>query len=350
MSRLLQDIIGETAQFRRALDRQAGGGFAEIKAAVERIRGAEAILIVGMGASWNAAVSLAHAFNRHGKLAMPVDASEFEVMAHIPKSAAVLFLSRSGRSVELVHGVARCAREGIATIAITNDPDSPVARGAGCPIYLGIAFDNAVSVATYTALILVGALLAIGCAKPDALAAAALDIRATCDAVEAEIPAWRATAAALDAAFASRFTYFLARGESLGSAHAGMLLWEEVGKTPAAALTTGAFRHGPQEVLREPTNMVAWLSSTFAAARDAVLVQEMKQLGAHTIVIAEGEPAPGFDMHFRLPPIRREYRAAFDCIPVQLLADSLARIRGVDPDRFLYASYIVEKDNGLTQG
>src|SRR5258707_14573207 len=48
---------------------------------------------------------------------------------------------------------------------------------------------------------------------------------------------------------AGRACSFMARGSSLGSCHETRLLWEEGVKSPATAMNTGSFHHGPQEMV-----------------------------------------------------------------------------------------------------
>ena len=46
---------------------------------------------------------------------------------------------------------------------------------------------------------------------------------------------------------------FLRRGSGLGSAYEAGLLWEEGAKSPATAMGTASFRHGPQEMVTKDT-------------------------------------------------------------------------------------------------
>jgi len=347
MTHLLRDILGQPAAFRAALHYQRENRFAEFERAAALLHAADHLLIVAIGASFNAGLALAHSLNRHRRLATLIDASEFDLIRAIPAHAVVIFLTRSGRSIELVRAVERCAREGISTLAFTNDPDSPVARGVKHHISLRVPFDHAVSIATYTAIVLFAALFANHVADPAAMPQLLVELERAAAETERVLPEWQARLRAVGPDFLTRFTYFLARAESLASAHAGMLLWQEVIKIPAAALSTGTFRHGPQEVLRAPMNIFLWLSPEVNFNHDVQLARDLVRVGANVTVLSPQKvDLPGAAV-WLTPPVPDDFAAAFNIVPVQLWAEHLAGQAGVDCDRFIHCSYVVEKDGGL---
>lgn len=347
MTHLLRNIQGQPAAFRDALRYHRENGFAEFQRAAEMLQSAERILIVAIGASFNAGLALSHALSSHGRLATVIDASEFDQIQTLPKGALAIFLTRSGKSIELVRSVERCAREKVATLAFTNDANSPVARGASHHVNLHVPFDHAVSVATYTAIILIAVLWASHAADSGQTPQVLAKLERAIAETERLLPQWQARLQGLSGDFLGRFTYFLARAESLASAHAGMLLWQEVIKVPAAALTTGTFRHGPQEVLRSPMNVFLWLSPAASFDHDLELARDLVRVGANvTVLTPQAVDLPGAAV-WRTPDRPAEFSAAFDIIPVQLWAERLAGLAGVDCDSFLYCSYVVEKDGGL---
>lgn len=346
MTKLKNDILRQPAQFRQALRFHSKSGFAEFAQAAARLAGCARILVVGIGASYNAGLAMVHSLNRERPEATLVDASEFDSVPPLTGDTGVILLSRSGRSIELVRAAQRCAREGARTVALTNDPISPVALQVNCHIRLAVEFDHAVSIVTYSSIILIGTLFAVYRRDPAAAKAIFDPVLLACDAVEERLPRWQEVAAILPAGFAARFTYFLGRAESFASAGAGMLLWEEVAKVPAAALTTGTFRHGPQEVLRNPMNVVLWLEENANFDHDLHLIADLAKVGAHVVAIAP-RPVREARESWVMPAVPRDFQAVFNCVPVQLLAESLASQLGVDGDSFIYCKYIVEKDGGL---
>jgi glutamine---fructose-6-phosphate transaminase (isomerizing) len=347
MTNLLRDILRQPGTLTSALQHHAGTRFAEFIPAEAAFRSSPRAVIVAIGASFNAGLGLAHTLRSLGQFPQVVDASEFDAIATLPRDACYIFLSRSGKSIELVEAADRCAREGLTSTAFTNDPSSPLARRATHHVALHVPFDHAVSIVTYTALILIGGLCAMRAFRPDSVDALVQQLERTLAETGRLIPGWQATVAAAGPDFLGRPTYFLARDESVASAQAAMLLWQEVIKLPAVAMTTGTFRHGPQEVLRQPINVFIWLSPENHYSHDRQLVEDLTRVGARTIIFAPGTADLGGATWLSVPDCPKAFRAVVDVIPIQLWSERLATAAGIDCDRFLYCNYIVEKQGGL---
>src|SRR5205814_330971 len=161
MTKLLQDILREPAELARCLAYTLGPGRAELDAAAALLREAEPVVITGIGSSWHAGMAVEALFQAGGRAATLVDASELLHFTRIAPGAAILALSRSGRSGELVSLLRLIQRAGAQLIAITNTPDSPLALAADVTLKLEAAFDHSVSITMYSALTLVGGLLAL---------------------------------------------------------------------------------------------------------------------------------------------------------------------------------------------
>jgi hypothetical protein len=68
------------------------------------------------------------------------------------------------------------------------------------------------------------------------------------------------------------------------------------------------------------------------------------------MLIGQGIPDGTADLIFQLPQIAGEWQFLIECIPVQLAAEQLARMSGVDSDTFRLCSFVVEDDAGLLGG
>lgn len=141
--------------------------------------------------------------------------------------------------------------------------------------------------------------------------------------------------------------YFLARTTSLGSCHEARLLWEEAVKSPATALGTGSFRHGPQEAVGKNARFGVWIDGQRMREQDLAVARDLRRLGASVMLIGQDLPEDGGDLVFQLPHIPPEWQFLVDIIPVQLAAERLARLSEVDCDSFRICSYIVENESGL---
>lgn len=346
MTKLLRDILREPEELSRSLAHTLGPGREALERAAAAIRGAEHVLISGIGSSWHAGMAVQAFFLAAGRPALLLDASELLHFARLPQNSALIVLSRSGRSVEVVRLLEEAHRAGAAVVGITNAPESPLGRAATVLLPLAAAFDHAVSVTMYAAPALVGALLASAALGTlDTLLEAAL--AGALGAAGAALPAWQAALAAADWPTADHPTYFLARGGSLATAHEARLLWEEAAKTPATALTTGGFRHGPQEITRPGLRVGIWLDLERQREADLALAADLRRLGARVMLVGQKIPPDAGDLVFSLPSIPAAWQFLIDCLPAQLAAERLACLRGVDCDAFTYCPYIVEEEGGL---
>ena len=65
------------------------------------------------------------------------------------------------------------------------------------------------------------------------------------------------------------------------------------------------------------------------------------------MLIGQNLPKDAGDLVFELPAVPPDWQFLIDIIPVQLAAEKLARLSGVDSDTFRYSSCIVEDEYGL---
>src|SRR5260370_3258891 len=142
-------------------------------------------------------------------------------------------------------------------------------------------------------------------------------------------------------------TYFLARGWSLGNVYEARLMWEEGVKSPATAMGTGSFRHGPQEIVGKDVRFGMWIDGAKMREQDFAVARDLRKLGARVMLIGQRLPEDAGDLVFQLPAIPSEWQFLIDIIPAQLVAERLARLSGVDPDTFRLCSFVVEEESGL---
>ena len=355
MTRMLQDILAEPDELLRCLDYTLGEGYDTLEQAVDLIASGGELIITGIGGSWHAGMALLSLFRRVGAPATLVDASELLHFGEVPDDATVLVLSRSGKSIEVVRLLENMT-EGASLVSITNTPDSPLAQASDVTLNLNAAFDHNVSITMYSALTLVGGILACG-VMDEMTEDLTRDIERSLNETRDRMDTWQKKIEASDwfaadprsptAGAGSLPTYFLGRGGSVATAHAGRLLWEEAAKTSATALTTGGFRHGPQEVLKEGTRIGLWFDGEILREEDLLLTAELRKHGAKVMAVGQNLPDDAADLVLSLPDIPAPMQFVTDVIPVQLAAERLARLRGVDPDTFRICSYIVESETGL---
>jgi len=242
--------------------------------------------------------------------------------------------------------LSKTKQAGARIIGITNTPESPLASSADITLNPGASFDHFVSVTMYSALALVGGLLAAAVLNnlDESLSASLFESLST---VQPVLNAWSQRVTESHWLQRDMSTYFLARGTSLASCHEARLLWEEAAKAPATALTTGGFRHGPQEMIAEGMRFGLWIDNERLRGQDLAVAADLHKLGAKVMLIGQDLPDSVGDLVFSLPKIPGVWQFLIDIMPVQLAAERLSHIRGVDCDSFRICSYIVESEYGL---
>jgi len=264
----------------------------------------------------------------------------------LPPNSAIMALSRSGKSVEIVKLLDKAVAAKASIIGVTNTPDSPLGQRSDAVLYLRAAFDHNISITMYSALTLVGGLAAAASTGQN-VADLTGPIEAALLETDRAIPAWRDQAESSPWFENAVPAYLLARGAAMASASETRLLWEEGAKAPACAMTTGGFRHGPQEIIASMTPVGLWLDQKVLRTQDLSLLADLRRKGIQTMLIGHDLPADGADLAFEVPHAPQGWQFLVDIVPGQIVSERLARKRNVDCDNFLYCPYIIDKEGGL---
>ena len=346
MTHFLRDILRQPNELRSTLDFLSGTGRRRLDEAASAIREARHVYLTGIGSSWHAALCAEPMFSIGGRPVYLRDAAELLQFATIPPDAVVIIISRSGRSVEVVHLLTKSRESSATVIGITNVEDGTLAREAQIPLVIPTPLDHAISVNTYITL----------AAGAGALASATLgsfenaltqSLLRTLVETERAMERWQQQVADTAWLVPNAVYYFLARGPGLGSCHEARLMWEEGVKSPATAMGTGSFRHGPQEMVAKDMRFGIWLDGQRMREADLAVARDLRRLGASVMLIGQRLSENAGDLVFQLPKMLADWQFLIDIVPAQLAAESLSRLSGVDCDSFKLCSYIVEDDSGL---
>ena len=346
MTRFLHDILRQPDEMRGALKFLSGTARARLEEAANAIRNARSTYLTGIGASWNAALSASMLFHLGGRPVYLQDAAELLHFSTLPPGAVITVISRSGRSIEVVKLLAKARDCGATVIGITNSEQGPLAREATMALVVPAKPDHGISVNTYSTLAVATAALA-------SVTVGTFDgefVQSVSDALADTsriLSTWHQQFAGNTWLKPAGIYYFLARGCSIGSCHEARLLWEEGAKSPATAMGTSTFRHGPQEMTKEGTRFGLWIDGESMREQDLAVARDLRQLGASVMLIGQRLPKNAADLVFQLPEVPANLQFLIDIIPAQLATQSLARLSGVDPDSFNICCYVVEDESGL---
>jgi glucosamine--fructose-6-phosphate aminotransferase (isomerizing) len=341
----LQDILRQPAEMSRTIDYLVGPGQNALQQAAAMVRSAKHVFLTGIGASWNAAIGAGSLFHLAGQSVQVVEAAELLYFTEIPRGSVIVAISRTGRSIEIIQILAKAQASGATVIGITNSADSPLATGSAVAISIPAKLDYAISVNTYSTLVIASSALASAATNSFSPVTAGL-MQAAREA-EAYLGRWQSQLQKSGWLVDGAAYYFLARGGSLGTCHEARLLWEEGVKMPATAMSTSNFRHGPQEIVQQGMRFCLWIDQSKMRDQDLSVARDLRELGASVMLIGENLPSDAADLVCQLPTSPAHWQFVVDVLPIQLAAEQLSRIAEVDCDSFRVCSYIVEDEDGL---
>ena len=309
---------------------------AHIAAMAPALNDARYVVIAARGTSDNAARYAQYVFGAHNGLTTALAApSLYSRYGAAPRvdGAMVIGISQSGQSPDIVQVLAAARRQGAPTIAVTNDPSSPLAQTAEYVITLHAGAERSVAATkTYTAQLTALAMLSAHLAG-DAARLAELEMLpdAMQRALTAE-PQARAAAAALHAAARC---VVLGRGFHYATTFELALKIKELTYLLAEPYSTADFAHGPVAMVELGFPVLVIAAGKTLQAETTEIRTSLLRRGALLVTLGD-EHNPPLDGEHYIPladglPEWLEPIAAI--LPGQLLAFHLAYARGLDPDR-----------------
>jgi glucosamine--fructose-6-phosphate aminotransferase (isomerizing) len=250
------------------------------------------------------------------------------------KNALVVGISQSGQSPDIVSVLAEGRRQGCLTMAITNDPGSPLAKAADFVLDICAGPEKAVAATkTYSTELMVLAMLS-----------AALDgDRETWNEL-AGVPGWVKQVTAQDEAIGSgaqRYRYMqqcvvLGRGYNYCTAFEWALKLKELTYVEAEPYSSADFMHGPIAMVNGgfPVMAVAPRGKVYASMIEP-LIKMKKDLNAELVVISnEKEALELSQLPISIPAEVPEWLTPLVSIaPAQLFAYHLTTIKGNNPEQ-----------------
>jgi glucosamine--fructose-6-phosphate aminotransferase (isomerizing) len=314
------------------------GRSAEIEAIARAVRThhVEHVVIAARGTSDHAAIYAQYLFGIRLRLPVALAAPSIVSLYHVEPVFArslVIGISQSGASPDVVGVVDAARRQGVPTIAITNEAGSALAGAAEHVIDLGAGPERAVAATkTYTAELTAIALLvaALGEDQRSAEELAGLPGAITA-ALTSEDEAREAAAAHADL----RTCTVLGRGFEYATAREWALKLKELARVVADPYSAADYRHGPLALVERDYPVLAVATSGAVAADLIALLREIRDdYGADLVVLSDREDVRAIGRRsIRLPGGVPDHLAPIvSIVPAQLFAYHLTIARGLDPD------------------
>ena len=332
-SYLRQEILEQPEVLRRLLEDE--------RPSIERIAGIvrEAapryVMLVARGSSDNAARYGQYLFGAVNGLPVALAAPALFTLYQRPPrlaGALVLAISQSGQSPDIVTVVEEGRRQGALTVAITNEPASPLAGAAEHTISLLAGPERSLAATkTYTASLMALALLSA------ALAGDAGHMQSL-QAVPGFVAQVLASAPAITQA-AERYRYMDAcvvasRGYNYATAFEITLKLKELAYVLAEPYSLADFRHGPMAVVERDFPVITLVPEGVTAPGLLEFLRQLRERQAEMMVISALDEALALaQTPLALPRGMPEWLSPFVAvIPGQLFALGLTLAKGLDPD------------------
>jgi glucosamine--fructose-6-phosphate aminotransferase (isomerizing) len=297
-----------------------------------RRSGIEHVLIAARGSSDHTAVYAQYAIGAIGRmpvaLATPSLFSRYRQPPRLGRTL-VIGISQSGRSPDVVSVLAEGNRQGALTLAVTNDPGSPLAGAAFSVIELGAGPELSVAATkTYTAQLATVATLAA--ALGELPAAGWRDLRRVPETMASALLSSDAALGMAREASDMTECVVLGRGFNLATALEWALKLMELAAVHAQAYSAADYEHGPMASFAAGDHVLAVMAhGPLEPDIERLVTRLMADRGAPALVVGERAVRGAGWLSFpdRLP----EWLSPLVAIlPAQLFTAGLAEAKGLD--------------------
>jgi glucosamine--fructose-6-phosphate aminotransferase (isomerizing) len=303
------------------------------------------VLIAARGTSDNAARYAQYTFGVYNQLQIALATPSLFTLYNRPPrltGALVIGISQSGQSPDIAAVVAEGRQQGRPTIAITNDPASPLAEAAEYVIPVHAGSEQAVAATkTYTTSLAALALFSAALAGDQERLS---QLR--------RVPEFmRQTLAGLASMMerAERYRYMghcvvIGRGYNFATAFEIALKIKELTRTVAEPYSSADFRHGPIAMVGSGFPVLVIVPTDTVAGDVRALVADLKGLGAELLLVSEDESLlDQAQLPLRLPGGIPEWLTPLMAVlPGQCFSLALAQAKGLNPDQPLGLKKVTE--------
>lgn len=339
------DILAQPENLQQVVQshfEKSSGILSQIRVLAQQSRG---IIFTGVGSGLNATISAVYFLMANGVSAQYLDTTEliYDLIYGL-KGHLLVLNTRSGETAELIRA-AKLARDmGISTVAVTNEPESTVARLAQVCLPTYSRWDKLVVISAYGGMLATELLLSSA-------------VIGTTEQLIRELKAVpEIMAAILENTIAcreelcnfigdSRPIYLLGRGPSLASAHGGALVIEETSRQSVVPMASGLFRQGPIEVATEKFRAIMFEGGEKTAGLSRLLAEDLLEKGCGIIWVGATDLQGAFNLSI---PQMSSYLLPFvEIIPCQVLAYDLARRAHIEPGTVRYIEKVITSEEGI---
>jgi glucosamine--fructose-6-phosphate aminotransferase (isomerizing) len=334
MSYLEQEILEQPEVLERLLEQERGT--VEAVAQAIRERAPRFMVLAARGSSDNAARYGQYLLGAVNGLPVALATPSLFTLYRRPPclaDALVVAVSQSGQSPDIVAVVEEGRRQGALTLAVTNDPTSPLARAAEWVVPLHAGAERSVAATkTYTASLLALGMLSAALAGDEEMFAALRTVPGAIRQVISSAPTiCRAS---------ERYRYMeacvvVSRGYNYATAYEIALKLKELTYVLAEPYSSADFQHGPVALVEKGFPVIAVVPEGAVTAEMVDFLRRLREREAELVVISAREEVLSLaQTPLPLPEGIPEWLSPMVAVvPGQLFALGLTQARGLDPDQ-----------------
>jgi glucosamine--fructose-6-phosphate aminotransferase (isomerizing) len=329
VSQLEQEIREQPAALERALVEGADA----IRSAADDVRrsGPRYAVVAARGSSDNAARYFQHLLGRLRGIPVMLATPSLHTLYGAGlryEDALVVGVSQSGASPDVVSVLQAAGARGALTVAVTNEPRSPLADAARHVLELRTGPERSVAATkTYTTSLGVLAALTVAVTGSSTLER---ELREMPGALDAQIRREGVAAVAEALAHTPRLAV-IGRGANYATAFEAALKLKELAGIAAEPASPADFLHGPIAIVDTGVPVLAFAIAGVALAPVRDVLAAVRERGGEALVVGDvrfgGEPA------LRVESVPEWLSPLVAVVPAQQLAAELAARRGGDVDR-----------------
>jgi len=298
------------------------------------------VFLAGRGTSDNAGRYAQYLWGSYNRIPIALGTpSLFSIYGQPPllKGALVIGVSQSGQSPDILSVIVEGKRQGRPTLAITNDPASPLAQEADFVIDINAGEERAVAATkSYTAQLMVMAILSNALQKDTSFYAPRLDAMS-------RVPEWVEQCLMLDEQIdhaVQRYRYMdqcvvLGRGYNYATAFEWSLKLKELCYVSAEPYSSADFLHGPVAVIERgyPIMAVNPGGAVYESIYNLLADLQQKRRAEILTISDKTEALDQADIPLPLPQGIPEWLSPIvSIIPAQLVGYHLTQAKGYDTE------------------
>lgn len=345
---MLKEIYEQPRVIRDTLaGRMTSGGLKidELDMSPEELNLLDRVYIVACGTSYHAGLVAKELIESWARIPCEVEvASEFRYRNPIiTPTTLVVAVSQSGETADTLAAIRDARIKGARVFGITNVLGSPVARESDGVIYTKANKEIAVaSTKSFLGQIVSLTLLALllgqvkGKLRTNQVRLLFRELADTAEQVETILEDTSAIEEAAKACANASSALFIGRGMGAVVAREGALKLKEISYLHAEAYAAGEMKHGPIALISEGFPVIAIATESPVYDKMISNLKESKARGAMIVAVAtEGdeEIVKYVDHVIYIPKVNDKFMAITASVPLQLLARSIAVLRGCDIDQ-----------------